>query len=146
MPVFQQSSATDVAEVGFAVWKNASGQSITTGYAAAICTTANSNTGREVVLPAASNLKTFAGVAQADVPDATVGRFIVYGYAASVYIYAHGTSVTTAAGEAIGPGPSSMGLSSTGLTDNFGPVLAMAAIGAAVNSPGGYASGWVRAC
>ena len=56
-----------------------------------------------------------------------------------------GTSVTNAVGIALGPGPASLGVNSTGALETFGPVIALEAIGAAINSPGGYARGFVRA-
>lgn len=128
------------------VFENAQGATISLGFPACFTTTANSNDGVKATLPVATGHKTFAGVALRDTPNNAKGALArAYGFCGSVRIYAHGTSVTIAAGEALGTGPSSNGFSSTGNTYALGPVLAMEAIGAAINSPGGYAKGFVRA-
>lgn len=135
--------APDVIDI---VVKNVSGATATTGYAVAYTTTAASLNGANVVLPAASQIATFAGISLADIPDNGVDGVRAYGYVASTFIFAVGSSVTTAVANALGPGVAgSNGVNSTGLKDFFGPVVAMEAIGAAVNSPGGYAKGFVRA-
>lgn len=133
------------AEKAFGSFINAQGATITTGYAVAFTTTAASVDGNKAVLPAASNLRTFAGVAEEDVPDTDVGRYIAYGYVASVYIFGTGSSVTVGVDVAMGPAAGSLGVNSTGLLETFGPVVSLEAIGAAINSPGGYAKGFVRA-
>lgn len=128
------------------VVKNVAGASITLGYAASYTTTAASLNGANVVLPAASQIATFAGIALQTIPDNTLGRVRAYGYVASTFIFATGTSVTAAVGIALGPGvAASNGVNSTGLKDFFGPVVGLAEIGAAINSPGGYAKTLVRA-
>lgn len=125
---------------------NAAGATITLGYAAAYTTTAASLDGNKVVLPAASQVATFAGIAVKNIPDNEVGRLQVYGYNQSVFIFATGTSVTNAIGIAVGPGVAgSNGVNSTGLKDFLGPVVLAEAVGAAVNSPGGYAKAFIRA-
>lgn len=125
---------------------NAAGATITLGYAAAFTTTAASLGGNLVVLPAAGQNQTFAGIAVKNLPNVAWGRVRAYGYASSVFIFAVGSSVTNAVGIAVGPGVAgSNGVNSTGLKDFFGPVILMEAAGAAVNSPGGYAKGFVRA-
>ena len=125
---------------------NATGATITTGYPAAYTTTAGSADGIKAVLPAASNLKTFAGIALKDIPNTEAGVVRAYGYLASIAVFATGTSGTVALGEALGPGVAgSLGVNSTGLKDGFGPVLTFEAIGAAINSPGGFVSGFIRA-
>lgn len=134
------------AEFVDVIVKNVAGASITLGYAASYTTTAASVNGANVVLPAAGQIQTFAGVAQQTIPDNGVGRVRAYGQAASTFIFATGTSVTNAVGIALGPGvAASNGVNSTGLKDLFAPVIALEAIGAAVNSPGGYARTLVRA-
>lgn len=139
----KDGSGPDVIDV---VVKNVAGATITLGYAASFTTTAASLNGANVVLPAASQIATFAGLATHNIPDNTLGKVRAYGYHSSVNIFACGTSVTNAVGIALGPGVAgSNGVNSTGLKDFFGPVIAMEAIGAAVNSPGGYAKGFVRA-
>jgi hypothetical protein len=125
---------------------NASGATITTGFAVSYTTTANSADGIQAVSPAASNLKSFAGIALKDIPNTDAGLVRAYGYLSSIYVFATGTSGTVALGEALGPGVAgSLGVNSTGLKDNFGPVITFEAIGAAINSPGSYVKGFVRA-
>ena len=125
---------------------NAQGATITSGLPVAFATGANSNDGIKAVLPATGNALTFAGICVQTTPNNMVGRVRASGYVASIAIYAHGTSVTTGAGVAMGPAAGSLGVSSTGLKDVFGPVVSMEAIGALVHSAGGYAKGFVRAC
>lgn len=117
------------------VVKNVAGATITLGYAAAYTTTAASLNGANVVLPAASQIATFAGIAVlGNIPDNSVGTLRASGYVASTFIFAIGSSVTNAVGIALGPGvAASNGVNSTGLKDFFGPVVAMEAIGAAIN-------------
>ncbi len=124
--------------------KNVSGATITTGYAAAFTSTASSADGIGVVLPATSNLRSFAGIALSDIPNNAVGKVRSLGFVNSVFIYPHGTSVTIAIGEPLGPAAGSLGVSSSGLTYAYGPLVSMLAAGAAVCSPGGYVSAHVR--
>lgn len=125
---------------------NASGATVTLGYAAAYTTTAASLNGNNVVSPAAGQVATFAGIAVKNIPNTDIGRVRAYGYHDSVHIFATGTSGTNAVGIAVGPGVAgSLGVNSTGLKDNFGPVVLAEAVGAAINSPGGYARAIVRA-
>lgn len=134
------------AEIADIVVKNVAGATVTTGYPASYTTTAASLNGANVVLPAASQVATFAGIAISDIPNNGIGRLRAYGYIGSVAIFATGTSGTNAVGIAVGPGVAgSLGVNSTGLKDNLGPVVLAEAVGAAVNSPGGYAKGFVRA-
>lgn len=135
----QAAEAIDVA------FTNAQGATITLGFPVALTTTAASVDGKLAVLPATSNLLTFYGIAIKSVPNNAFGYARAYGYCGSVAIFATGTSVTNAVGIALGPGPASLGVNSTGAISTFGPVIALEAIGAAVNSPGGYARGFVRA-
>lgn len=122
----------------------AQGATVTTGFPVCLTTTANSNDGIRSVLPASANHKTFTGISLRDVPDNAVGLARAYGFVSSVRIFAHGASVTIAAGEPMGTGPSSNGVSSTGLLAAIGPIVSMEAIGAALCSPGGYAKGFAR--
>jgi len=133
------------AEIIYGNFTNVSGQTITTGYALSFTTLAASVDGNKAVLPATSSLFTFAGVAEQDTVDTDVGRYIGYGYAQSVWIYAIGSSVTIPLGDAMGPANAKLGVNSAGSKDVFGPVVALEAIGAALLSPGGYAQGMVRA-
>lgn len=140
---FQRVNRTS-AEKAFGSCENRNGATILGNYPVCFTTTTGSNNGLEVVSPAAANLNTFFGVANSDIADADAGVAQTYGYRDSIRIFAHGTSVTTAAGVAMGPGTSA-GVSSTGLNDNFGPVVSMEAVGALINSPGGYAKGLIKA-
>ncbi len=141
----QTANRTD-AEIVWGSFTNVSGATITLGYAIAFTTTAASLDGNAAVIPATGQLGTFAGcVVIADVPDNEVGTYQAYGYLASTFIFATGTSVTNAIDVTLGPGPSSLGVNSTGLVDILAPVRSMEAIGAAINSPGGYAKCFIRA-
>lgn len=127
---------------------NAAGATITLGLGACFTTTANSNDGVKAVLSASpNNIRTFAGIALQSIPNTEAGVVRAYGFVNSVAIFATGTSGTVIAGDPLGPGVAASAgqLNSTGLTYAFGPVIAMEQIGAAIQSPGGYAKGWVRA-
>lgn len=138
------STYTQALETVDVTITNAQGATITLGYPAAYTTTAASVDGKLAVLPATANLFTFAGIALNNIPNNGVGLVRAYGFCNSVAIFATGTSVTVGAGVVMGPGAASLGVNSTGAVSTFGPVIAMASIGAAVNSPGGYAKGFVR--
>lgn len=124
---------------------NAQGATITLGFPACFTTTAASVDGIKAVLPATANVLTFVGISLSDIPDNDVGLVRSFGYASSVRIFATGSSGTVGAGVAMGLGAASLGVNSTGLLDSYGPVVSMESIGAAVNSPGGWARGLVRA-
>jgi hypothetical protein len=139
------TSNRTTAEVMFGNFTNVSGAAMTIGYPVCFTTTAASLNGNNAVAPAAANVLTFAGVVKtSSVADTGSGVYIAYGLA-STRIFATGTSGTIGAGVAMGPAAGSNGVNSTGLKDVFGPVVSLEAIGAAVNSPGGYANGFVRA-
>jgi len=140
---FQRVNRTN-AEKAFGSVENRNGATILGNYPVCLATGAGSADGLQVVSPAAGNLQTFFGIADSDITDADQGIAQTYGYRDSIRIFAHGTSVTTATGVVIGPGTSA-GVSSTGLVDKFGPVISMEAIGALINSPGGYAKGVIKA-
>ena len=128
------------------VLTNVSGATITLGHAASYTTTSASLNGYNVVSPAVGQNATFAGIAVKNIPNTQAGRVRAYGYHDSIFIFATGTSGTCAIDIAVGPGVAgSLGVNSTGFKDNFGPVILAAAQGAAINSPGGYARGFVRA-
>lgn len=134
------------AEVMYGNFTNVAGATITTGYAVAYTTLAASVNGNNAVLPAVASNKTFAGICDSDVPDTQTGRFIAYGYAASVFIFSTGTAVTTNVGDAMGPGvATSLGVNSTGLVDILGPVIALETVASGVNNGGGYIRGLVKA-
>lgn len=140
---FQRVNRTQ-AETVFGVCENRAGATISGNFPVCATTTTGSNAGYEVVAPAAANALTFMGFADADIADAAVGLYQCYGYRASVRIFATGTSGTIAAGVAMGVANGSNGVNSTGLLDTYGPVVSMESIGAAINSPGGYAKGFIR--
>jgi hypothetical protein len=140
---FQRINRTD-AEICFGIFKNVSGTTISGNYPVCFTTTSGSNDGISAVPPAASNNLTLAGVADANVANTEYGRFQAYGFRNSVAIYAHGASVTIAAGVAIGPGATSNGFGSTGLKETFGPLVTMETVGAAVCSGGGFAKAFIR--
>jgi hypothetical protein len=140
---FQRVNRTD-AEQAFGVCKNVAGATISGNSPVCFTTTAASNDGAGVVLPAAGNVFTFAGFADADITDTSIGLYQCYGFRNSVRIYAHGTSVTIAAGVVMGTAAASTGVSSTGSLDTYLPTVSMEAIGAAVTSPGGYAKAFIR--
>ena len=139
------STFTQAVETVDVAFTNAQGATITLGLPVALTTTANSVDGKLAVLPAAANLASFYGIALKNTPNNATGLARAFGFVRSVAIFATGASVTIAAGSPVGPGPASLGVNSTGLRDNLGPVIAMEAIGAAICSPGGYARGFVRA-
>lgn len=126
------------------IFKNVQGATITTGYGVAFTTTSGSADGIGAVLPATSNLRSYVGVALRDVPNNNVDVARAYGFINSVFVYAHGTSVTIAIGEPLAPAAGSLGHSSTGLVYAYGPLVNMVAVGAAIASPGGYTSAHIR--
>ena len=140
---FQRINRTN-AEQAFGVCENRDGATILGNIPVCFATGAGSNDGYQVVTPAAGNLFMFAGIADSDIADAAVGRYQCYGYRDSVKVFAHGTSVTIAAGVVVGPAAGSDGVSSTGDVDVYGPVVAMEAIGALITSPGGHAKAFIR--
>lgn len=139
------TSNRTLPEVMIGNFTNVDARSITTGFPVCFTTTAASVNGNNAVLPAAAQFLTFAGVSRSDVAANGVGTYIGYGWAGSVRIFATGSSVTNAAGIALGTNAASLGVNSTGALDTYGPVLSMESIGAATNSPGGWARGFVRA-
>lgn len=139
------TSNRSTAEIVYGNFTNVSGAAMTIGFPICFTTTAASLNGNNAVAPATGNALTFAGVVKnSSVGDTEAGIYIAYGLA-SVRIFATGTSGTIGVGVAMGPAAASNGVNSTGLKDVFGPVISLEAIGAAVNSPGGYANGFVRA-
>ncbi len=133
--------AIETVDLGFT---NVAGATITLGFPVSLTTTAASVDGKQAVLPATGQVKTFYGISLRNVPNNGYGLARAFGYCASVAIFATGTSGTTAVDVAMGPGAASLGVNSTGVVSIFGPVVSLEAIGAAINSPGGYAKGFVR--
>lgn len=133
--------AAEFVDVAFL---NVQGASITLGLPVSYTTTAASLDGAQAVLPAANQLRTFAGIAVKTTPNNGIGLARAYGYFGSVAIYAHGSSVTIPIDSPMGPGPSSLGVSSAGVILQNGIVTAMEAAGV-ICSGGGYIRGFVRA-
>lgn len=127
--------------------RNVQGATITAGLPVCFTNLAASVDGAQAVLPVATGLRTFAGIALKTIPNNGVGLVRAYGYMQSVAIFALGASATVAIDEVLGVGVAgSLGVNSTGLQARPGGfVVALEAIGAAINSPGGYAKGFVRA-
>lgn len=126
---------------------NVQGATITYGLPVALTNLAASVDGSQAVLPVAGVQRTFVGIALKTIPNNGVGVVRAYGLHNSVAIFACGTSATVAQDELLGVGVAgSLGVNSTGLigTRPGGFVVALAAIGAAINSPGGYTKGFVR--
>ncbi len=128
--------------------RNVQGATITAGLPVCFANLAASCDGAQAVLPAAGVLRTFAGIAVKTIPNNGIGLVRAYGLLNSVAIFATGTSATVAIDEILGVGVAgSLGVNSTGLigTRPGGFVVALEAVGAAINSPGGYVKGFVRA-
>jgi hypothetical protein len=140
---FQRINRTN-AEQAFGICENRNGATILGNQPVAFTTTAGSNAGYEVVAPASANIFTMAGITDADIADAAVGRYQCYGFRDSVKVYAHGTSATISAGVVMGPHTASDGVGANGEADTFGPTVAMELIGALVTSPGGYGKAFIR--
>lgn len=126
---------------------NLQGATVTLGLPVAFTNLAASLDGAGAVLPVATCARTFAGIAIRTTPNNGVGMARAYGLLQSVAIFALGSSATVAIDAPMGVGVAgSLGVNSTGLLAvPGGIVVAAEAIGAAVNSPGGYARGFVRA-
>lgn len=141
-----QSVPLDPEFIDVAV-RNVHGASITAGLPAVFANLAASADGASAILPVTTCQRTFAGIALRTIPSNGIGLVRAYGYMASVAIFALGTSATVAIDEVLGVGVGgSLGVNSTGLkTLPGGFVVNLEAIGAAINSPGGYVKGFVRA-
>lgn len=142
---FQRVNRTN-AEQAFGVCVN-EGAAVMSGNYPVFFIAANesSNDGYKVQGNLTADLQLFAGIADADIALGAVGLFQCYGYRASVRLYSLATSTTIAAGAALGPGATaSNGVQSLGLTLSYGPLVVLQAVGATVNSPGGYAKAFIR--
>lgn len=142
-----QTVNRSTAETLYGNFTNGAGATITTGYAVALTTTVASLDGNLAVLPAASQQRTFLGIAASDVPNNAVGRYICYGYAASVFYMAEATSVSVITPDhCAGVGVAgSNGVGYLGITTVLHPVVILTSLGAIVRSAGGYIQGFVRA-
>jgi len=125
---------------------NVEGATLTAGLPAVFTNLAASLDGAQAVLPKTTCQRMFAGIVLRSIPNNGVGLVRAYGLVNSVAIFATGASNTVAIDAALGVGVTgSLGVNSTGLlTQHPGIVIAAEAIGAAVNSPGGYARGFVK--
>jgi len=147
--MFTQTVNKSDPEVMYGNFTNGEGATITLGHAVALTVTVASaaSWGNLGVSPASTNTRLFLGVADEDVADNAVGRYIAYGYCASIFYFGEATSVSvTAANHAAGPGvATSLGVGYTGLTVLFGPIILMESLSGLVRSAGGYVRGFVRA-
>lgn len=139
--IFQRINRTN-AETAFGVFDNVNGSTLYGNYPVQFCVTSGSADGYSGVDPDAGFFA-MAGVVDVDTANRGVGLYQCYGYRDSVRVFAHGTSATVGAGVVMGFAASN-GVSSTGLLDSYGPVIAMEAIGAAVTSPGGFGKAFIR--
>jgi len=141
-----QTVNRSTAETIYGNFTNAAGATLTKGYAVALTTTVASVDGNLGVSPATNNLRTFLGIVKEDVADNAVGKYISYGYAASVWFSASATSVSvTTPDHAAGPTAAELGVNYTGLTTVLHPVIILESLGAVPRSAGGYIQGFVRA-
>lgn len=138
-----ETLSPEVVDVAFA---NVEGATATAGLPVVFTNLAASLDGAQAVLPKTTCQRMFAGIVLKTVPNNGVGLARAYGLVNSVAIFALGTSATVAIDAAMGVGVTgSLGVNSTGLLAQAGGfVFAAEAIGAAVNSPGGYARGFVK--
>lgn len=144
--MFTQTTNKSNAEAMYGNFTNAEGATITTGHAVCLTTTAASVDGNLAVLPGTSNVRTFIGVADEDVADNAIGRYQAYGYAASVFFFRTGDSLSiTTPDHAAGPAIDSQGVSYIGITTLLGPVIVLESIGAVTASADGYVQGFIRA-
>ena len=143
---FQRINRTQAEKV-FGACLNEHSATITGNYPAFFfAANESSNDGYRVQGNLTADLALFGGIADADIAAAAVGLYQCYGYRDSVYLYSLKTSTTITGGVVLGPGlTASPGLQSLGLTWAYGPVIAMQAVGATVNSPGGYVKALIRA-
>ncbi len=134
-------NSTEVVDVAFT---NVRGATLTLGHGVGVCGLAASLSGNNAVSPTEAN--PVQGVSLSDVPVNYVGMARAYGVCNSVFVFAVGSSVTVNAGDVIGAGAAgSLGFNSTGVRTVLGPVTALTAAGAAICSPGGFITGFVRA-
>ena len=133
------------AEIGYSTYTNISGSTITKGTGGYLSTNTASNTGYGVVNTTTGAQALFVGVAEKNIANTVAGRFISWGYAASVEIFGLGTSITVGAGNPIGPGLTASlgGFNSAGLTYAYGPIVAIEAV-ANTCSAGTWVKGFVR--
>jgi hypothetical protein len=90
--MFQRVNRTEAEKVFF-IGQNVSGSTVTAGYSVVFDTGASVD-GVRVTKASATDLQAFAGVADEDVANSGYGRFQVYGYRSSAYIYSStGSSV-----------------------------------------------------
>lgn len=135
--------APEYVDIAF---RNVEGATITLGLPVVFTNLAASLDGGQAVLPKSTCQRMFAGISFKTVPNNGIGLARALGYFQSVAIFATGSSGTVALDEILGVGATgSLGVNSTGLLARPGGfVIACEAIGAAVNSPGGYAKGYVK--
>jgi hypothetical protein len=88
------------------------------------------------------------GLAYEDIASGATGAVQAYGYHESWLVMRIATSVTVVPGSAVGPGDASasIGMSSTGLHDKFGPVIALDTVTATLHSLGTVGANWANHC
>jgi len=145
--MFTQTVNKSDAEVMYGNFTNAEGATITTGYALSYCVASASCDGNLAVISGTNHIFSFAGICDEDVADNAIGRYIAYGYAASVYLFAMADSLSVASGASLaGPGAdASLGVGYEGYTGGCFAVAIYSSVGAVTKSTGGYVSGFVRA-
>ncbi len=91
---------------------------------------------------------TMIGLAYEDIATGQNGVVQVYGYHESWLVMQIVGSVTVIAGGAVGPGDASasIGMSSTGMHDKFGPVIALDTVTATLHSLGTVGAIWANHC
>jgi hypothetical protein len=83
--LFQRINRTDAEKI-FIICQNVSGSTMTAGYSAVFDVGASVD-GVRVTQASSTDLQAFAGVADEDVANNAYGKFQVYGYRSSAYIY-----------------------------------------------------------
>jgi len=136
------------AEKTFLTIKNVLGATITKGYAVVLAVAGNSFDGVSAVLAdsgTAANLPGFIGIARDDIADNSYGLAQCFGYNASVFLSAEGTSITITQGDCMIPGAGAGGMSSaaagTYAASGFGYVLA---VGTPTISAAVYTEGFIK--
>lgn len=144
--LIQQINRDDPEKVYVSVF-NATGNTLTTGYAACYQAFATNSLGVAVTKPYTSALRLFVGCAAADVADEAYGLVQVYGYCASAYV-AMGADSISSAGLGIGPVDGQFYLSSAVTAyplDACGPSTSAVPLAAVIEHDISVGTGYVKA-
>jgi hypothetical protein len=134
----------DKAEKVFGIFYNAQGATITANYAAAWDTSASAD-GSRVTQPATATLSLFVGIATRDIPDASYGKFQLYGYRSSAFI-TNTTNTAIVAGDILIPVNAANHLARSGASDGkSGFVFAAAAVATATTPAAAASAVFLRA-